>query len=111
MAFDFSMIDGKKDVVVHCPDEDVAKSFLDAFNMRYPRHRFLPAPDSCWSVYNEDTCYFPNFGTSFRNMQFGDIRYAAREGYNVISVYELCKEHELPISLSEVDIKSLFGME
>ena len=110
MAFNFSAIDGKENICVHCPDEDVAKSFLDAFNQEYPKHRFMPH-DSCWSVYYCDTCYFPNFRTSFRNMQYGSITHAVKDGYEVVSVYDLCGYNELPICLGEVDIKSLFGME
>ena len=110
MGFNFSAIDGKENVCVHCPDEDVAKSFLDAFNQAFPKHLFRPK-DSCWCVYGEDTCYFPNFRTSFRNMQYGNMEYALKDGYEVISVYDLCECNELPICLGEVDIKSLFGME
>ena len=110
MGFNFSAIDGREKICVHCPEEDIAKSFLDAFNQDFPRHRFLPQ-ESCWYVYGEDTCYFPNFRTSFRNMQYGNMKYAVKDGYEVISVYDLCECNELPICIGEVDIKSLFGME
>ena len=112
MVFDFSIIDDKDKITIHCPEKSIARSFLEAFNKEYPRHHFMPMPkNDCWDAYKEETCYFPNFHASFRNMQYGDIRNALQDGYEIISVFDIYKTKELPISLSEVDIKSLFGME
>ena len=104
----FSLIEGDKMAVVHCPTEEGAKQFLKCLREKFPSKRFITGTH--WDFYKESTCYWPNFGC-IEGLQYGSLEYAMKHRYKVIEFSELCAVVDLPINDYDVDIKSLFGME
>lgn len=106
---DLSIIKNDRLAVVHCLSEYQADEFLKCLRNHYPSKKFFGGSNN-WSMYESDTCYWPNFGDTI-GLQYGSLSYAKENNYNVYEYTELCGVTELPAFTAEVDIKSLFGME
>ena len=94
---------------VHCPTEELANNVV-AVVKKMTGRGFIDDNCKYWESYKTDTCYYPNVGCS-RTMQYSDIRWAEANDMVIFEAADLFEYAELPIDISEVDIKSLFGME
>lgn len=114
VIIDVTRLKSIPDVVVHCPTEDTAVAFVNAIKQTYPDHYFLSkVPADCYfSEYGERTCYSPYLTVPYGTMTYCDYEYFEEDDRNIISVFDLIKSGDFgDFDSSEVDIKSLFGME
>lgn len=94
---------------VHCPTKELADKVV-AIVKEMTGRGFIDDECSYWESYKTDTCYYPNVGIE-RTMQYSDIHWAKNNDMIIFEATDLFMDVELPIAASEVDIKSLFGME
>ena len=110
--FDFDLIKNKR-VLVHCPDKDIAISFVEAYREKFPGKYFRghPGDDEYWHVYGKNTCYIPNLNVN-DSLKYVNYQVFKDKGYVVLPVGELLQCVDVDsFEPSEDDIKSLFGME
>ena len=111
--FDFDSLRRSDLIAVHCPDRDVAVSFVKEFKSKYPNRYFAgdPGKYEYWYNHGEEMCYAPNMRSE------GQIKYCGRQyyedaGYEIVYVGDLMRCVDIgEFEASSVDIKCLFGME
>lgn len=94
---------------VHCPTKELADNVV-AIVKKMTGRGFIDDKCDYWDAYETDTCYYPNVDCSM-TMQYSDIHWAKNNDMIVFEATDLFMDAELSITVSEVDIKSLFGME
>lgn len=101
----------KAGAAVHCPTRELAAEVVAVVKAMTGRG-FLDDKCDYWGSYEEDTCYYPNVDVpDRRSMQYSDLKWAQENDMIIFSAVDLLTDADLPITLSEVNIKSLFGME
>lgn len=101
----------KTNAAIHCPTRELAEEVVTVVRTMTGRG-FLDNKCDYWSVYEEDTCYYPNVGApDGRHMQYSDLRWAEENDMIIYEAIDLLTDAEFSISLGDVSIKSLFGME
>ena len=107
--FDLSKIEHDEKAAIHCSTKSKAKEFLECLREQFPRKRFS-GDETHWDFYEDDTCYWPNFG-GHESLQYGSLGFAIENKYNIYEVEDLIMVRDLPIEVSDIDMKCLFGME
>lgn len=111
--FDFDTLRRSDMIAVHCPDRDVAVSFVRDFKNKYPDRYFVgnPGEYEYWHNHGEEMCYAPNM-RSEGQIKYCDRQYYEDAGYEIVYVGDLMKCVDIgEFEASSVDIKCLFGME
>ena len=109
VMWDVIVKNGSKSAI-HCPTRVLSEEVLKIVKEKTGRG-FIREEDH-WLSYKENTCYYPNIGDDARDyMQYSDLKWAEENDQVIFEAADLLLSEDLPISLSEVDIKSLFGME
>ena len=106
--FDLREIERDEMAVVHCDTEEKAEKFLKCLREHFPSKRFFNNVTH-WDFYGSSTCYWPNLH-NHDGLQYGNLEYAIEKSYHVYEVDSLMVM-DLPIEVSDMDMKCLFGME
>lgn len=111
MVFDFSPFAESSHVVVHCPEERLAEELFREIKRCYPDIAWL-TDDTLWDEYEEETGYYIPLYESGHRMEYSRVGWYSSHGYKVVSIYSIMQPVDIgEFSASEVDIKSLLGME
>lgn len=108
-ALDLSSLTASQDAVIHCDTQESALRFVRYMKAYWPeKMRDWDDDETCWSVFSENTVYYPCFGTCDVGMKYGHIENVGRA--EVICFQSLVQKEDFPIKDIETDISILLGL-